>query len=231
MKRLVLLLTVAALASPAGAEAKGWITFLAPSGRVEVGESFNATLQFPVGDDAQVPQRPELVFVQLDSNVKRRFSAEPTRKHGSFRARVSLPRAGAWTVYVYAYEMGSVALHPSSNQFVVRPAAAAVKATKLPGTVAAGDDASLTVKVAPKARCTIKVVYDTVTSRAKGLGAKTGTLITWRWRVGSNTLPGRWPITIDCGNRGASCSASASPRDSRGPSDPGSRSSSPLASA
>ncbi len=81
-------------------------------------------------------------------------------------------------------------------------AAAAVKATKLPGTVSAGDYATLTVKVAPKARCTIKVVYDTVTSRAKGLGAKTGTLITWRWRVGSNTHAGRWPITIDCGKSG-----------------------------
>jgi hypothetical protein len=81
-------------------------------------------------------------------------------------------------------------------------ASAAVKATKLPGTVSAGDYASLTVKVSPKWRCTIKVVYDTVTSRAKGLGAKTGTLITWRWRVGTNTHSGRWPISIDCGKSG-----------------------------
>jgi hypothetical protein len=81
-------------------------------------------------------------------------------------------------------------------------ASAAVKATKLPGTVTAGDYASLTVRVTPKARCTIKVVYDTVTSRAKGLAAKTGPTITWRWRVGSNTHAGRWPITIDCGKSG-----------------------------
>lgn len=81
-------------------------------------------------------------------------------------------------------------------------AAAAVKATKFTGTVEAGKYASLTVKVTPKSRCTIKVVYDTVTSRASGLSAKTGTLITWRWRVGTNTHSGRWPVTVYCGKSG-----------------------------
>jgi hypothetical protein len=82
------------------------------------------------------------------------------------------------------------------------PVGAAVKRVAFTGAVSAGDYASLTVSVAPKSRCTIKVVYDTVTSRAKGLGAKTGTKITWRWRVGTNTHPGRWPVTVDCGKAG-----------------------------
>lgn len=81
-------------------------------------------------------------------------------------------------------------------------ASASVKKVKFAATVATSDEASLTVKVTPNARCTIRVEYDTVVSRAKGLGAKRGGTITWRWRVGSNTHLGRWPVTVDCGKSG-----------------------------
>jgi hypothetical protein len=60
----------------------------------------------------------------------------------------------------------------------------------------------LTVKVTPRAKCSIKVVYDTVVSSAKGLGKKTGGTITWQWKVGSTTHAGRWPVTVDCGKSG-----------------------------
>jgi hypothetical protein len=81
-------------------------------------------------------------------------------------------------------------------------ASAAVRRVSFTATVSPNDYASVTVSVAPKARCTIKVVYDTVVSKAKGLGPKTGTKITWRWKVGSATHAGRWPVTIDCGRSG-----------------------------
>jgi hypothetical protein len=67
--------------------------------------------------------------------------------------------------------------------------------------VRTGSYAQLTVKVTPPARCTIQIIYDTV-SKEKGLGPKTGGRITWRWKVGSNRHPGRWPITIRCGASG-----------------------------
>ena len=82
------------------------------------------------------------------------------------------------------------------------PASAAVRKVSFTATVSPNDYAMLVVNVSPRARCTIKVVYDTVVSEAKGLGAKTGTRITWRWKVGSNTNPGRWPVTVDCGKAG-----------------------------
>ena len=89
------------------------------------------------------------------------------------------------------------------SALILAPAASArVTKAAFTGSVQAGDEAVLTVKVAPKARCTIKVVYATVTSRAKGLTAKTGASITWKWRVGTNTKPGRWPVTVDCGKSG-----------------------------
>jgi hypothetical protein len=58
------------------------------------------------------------------------------------------------------------------------------------------------VSVSPRARCTIRVEYDTVVSKARGLGAKTGSRLTWRWKVGSATHAGRWPVTVDCGKSG-----------------------------
>jgi hypothetical protein len=81
-------------------------------------------------------------------------------------------------------------------------AAAAVKRTAFTSGVPAGEYASLTVQVTPRSRCTIQVVYSTGPSRAAGLGAKIGGKITWRLRVGSNTKPGRWPVTVDCGKAG-----------------------------
>ena len=81
-------------------------------------------------------------------------------------------------------------------------ATASVKRVSFTATVSPNDYASLTVSVSPRARCTITVVYDTTVSHARGLGAKTGTRITWRWKVGSNTHAGRWPVTVNCGKSG-----------------------------
>jgi hypothetical protein len=79
---------------------------------------------------------------------------------------------------------------------------AKVKRATFTATVSPNDYASLTVNVSPRARCTITVVYDTTVSHARGLGAKTGGRITWRWKVGSATHAGRWPVTVDCGESG-----------------------------
>lgn len=81
-------------------------------------------------------------------------------------------------------------------------AGAAVREVSFTGVVSPNDYATLTVSVSPRARCTIRVEYDTVVSKAKGLGPKTGTRITWRWKVGSTTNPGQWPVTVKCGKSG-----------------------------
>jgi hypothetical protein len=85
---------------------------------------------------------------------------------------------------------------------LVAPASAAVRKISFTSSVNANDEAALTVSVSPRARCTIKVAYDTTVSHAQGLGPKTGTRITWRWKVGSNTHAGSWPVTVDCGKSG-----------------------------
>lgn len=85
---------------------------------------------------------------------------------------------------------------------VVTAAAGTVKRVSLTTPVVAGSYASLTVNVTPRSRCSIQVIYDTVVSSAQGLGKKTGGQITWRWRIGTSTHPGRWPIVVDCGKSG-----------------------------
>jgi hypothetical protein len=81
-------------------------------------------------------------------------------------------------------------------------ATATVKPVSFTATVSPNDYASLTVSVSPRARCTIQVIYDTVISEAKGLKPKAGTKVTWSWKVGSATHPGRWPVKVDCGKSG-----------------------------
>jgi hypothetical protein len=85
---------------------------------------------------------------------------------------------------------------------VVSSASATVRKVRFTSVVSPNDYASLTVNVSPRARCTIKVVYDTTVSHARGLGPKTGGRITWRWKVGSSTHAGRWPVTVDCRKSG-----------------------------
>jgi hypothetical protein len=57
--------------------------------------------------------------------------------------------------------------------------------------VTPGDDASLTVKVTPTARCTITVTYDIGKSHARGPRPARGGTITWTWKVGTTTRAGR----------------------------------------
>ncbi len=69
-------------------------------------------------------------------------------------------------------------------------------------------DATIQIKTAPGAACTITVAYKSGPSRAKGLVPKTADrsgFVEWQWRVGSNTTPGQWPIVVTCeqdGNQG-----------------------------
>ena len=67
--------------------------------------------------------------------------------------------------------------------------------------VAPFSDATLEIQTAPGATCAVTVHYKSGPSRAKGLVPKTADgrgRIVWRWRVGSNTTPGRWPIDVTC---------------------------------
>jgi hypothetical protein len=87
----------------------------------------------------------------------------------------------------------------------VAAAQGAVRKVSLTSPVRAGGNASLAVQVTPRARCTIRVIYNTTESKvlsANGLDPKTGGKITWRWRMPKDARPGRTPIYVSCGGSG-----------------------------
>ena len=83
------------------------------------------------------------------------------------------------------------------------PAAARVRLVSLTSPTYPGAYASLTARVSPTATCSIAVYYTSGRSRAKGLiPLRRGGRVSWTWKVGTNTTPGRWPIVVSCGRAG-----------------------------
>ncbi|MBQ7780305.1 MAG: hypothetical protein IJ404_07410 [Clostridia bacterium] len=74
-----------------------------------------------------------------------------------------------------------------------------LKLVSLTKTVAPGKTASLTVCGLPNTEYSIVVIYDTSESVAKGLKAKysdNNGEVSWEWRVGNQTKPGKYPIEV-----------------------------------
>ena len=77
----------------------------------------------------------------------------------------------------------------------------------LSSPVAPFTDAAIQVQTSPGADCSITVLYKSGPSKAKGLYPQTADgrgRVAWRWRVGSNTTPGRWPVIVRCQKGGDS---------------------------
>jgi micrococcal nuclease len=89
----------------------------------------------------------------------------------------------------------------------VLPASAAARArlVSVSSRVSPGDYATLVAAVSPNATCSITVHYKSGPSRAKGLYPKRASAgrVAWEWKVGTNTTPGRWAITVSCGSAGS----------------------------
>jgi hypothetical protein len=87
---------------------------------------------------------------------------------------------------------------------VAAPAAARVRLVSLTSPTYPGAYATLTAGVSPSATCSITVHYKSGPSGARGLYPKrtVGGRVSWTWKVGTNTTPGRWGITVSCGRAG-----------------------------
>jgi hypothetical protein len=81
-------------------------------------------------------------------------------------------------------------------------ASARVRLVRVTSPIGHGAYASLTVSVSPAATCSIAVYYKSGPSHAAGLYPERGSRISWTWKVGTRTTPGRWPITVSCGTAG-----------------------------
>jgi hypothetical protein len=81
-------------------------------------------------------------------------------------------------------------------------ASTSVRLVRITSPINHGAYASLTVSVAPAQTCSITVYYKSGPSSAQGLYPQRGSRITWTWKVGTRTTPGRWPIVVSCGKAG-----------------------------
>jgi hypothetical protein len=84
-------------------------------------------------------------------------------------------------------------------------ASASVRLVAVTSPIDHGAYATLTVAVKPARSCSIVVYYKSGPSHARGLDAKRPNAagrVTWSWKVGTNTTPGRWRIVVSCGAAG-----------------------------
>jgi len=88
-----------------------------------------------------------------------------------------------------------------------------VKIVSLTTPVTPGTDATLEAQTAPNATCTITVQYASGASQAASLSQKSANAqgaVSWTWRVGANTPPGKYPVTVSCSAGGKEVSAKRS---------------------
>lgn len=74
-----------------------------------------------------------------------------------------------------------------------------------------GNEATVKVKTAAAAKCTITVTYSSGKSQASGLERKTANAkgrVSWTWTVGGSTKPGKYPVDISCKKDGVEGTAS-----------------------
>ena len=77
----------------------------------------------------------------------------------------------------------------------------AVTVTKRTSRVPRNGTASVSIKTAKNASCSIDVQYASGSSSASGLVDKTANaagVVKWSWKVGGRTTKGTWPIYITC---------------------------------
>jgi hypothetical protein len=80
---------------------------------------------------------------------------------------------------------------------------ATVRLVSVTSPISHGSYATLVARVSRPARCSITVYYKSGPSGAQGLYPKRALRrVSWTWKVGTRTTPGRWPIVVSCGSAG-----------------------------
>ena len=231
LARIVLLLAaVATLGACAGADASPKVTYLLSDLRVSYptdGETV-ATVDILVLGTApagvtvnrNIPLAPDqetvadssgnwsmAIHLGLGDNTLRfRISGIPDLVvHVTYDPTTSTPRPSpaAGGTPTAPVTVGATASEPETT----------VTFTTFPSSVARGTNATVGVKTAPRASCSISVVYKSGPSTAAGLGDKTANAtgaVSWTWRVGSKTTTGSWPVTVRCSAGGSFGSATNS---------------------
>ncbi|EST12239.1 hypothetical protein [Sporolactobacillus laevolacticus] len=93
---------------------------------------------------------------------------------------------------------------PAAPQNVAYAKTAPLKVTSSLLNVYRGQYAYFTIKGKKNVQGYATVYYKSGTSRSKTLGYQKSNnqgLVTWRWKVGTNTTPGTWKVYVKLGNQ------------------------------
>jgi hypothetical protein len=157
--------------------------------------------RIPCAPAVQAPDYAEAVTDSFEDSF--RYGTEPVPDgHRASFLTFSYAVGRGPNAFTFADVAWSIPSHPipsTARPWPVTPPTV-VQRVALTSPIRAGKDASLTVRVSPRTRCTVEVSHNIAAPR--GLGPKSGGTITWRWRVGANTRPGRWPVIVRCGTSG-----------------------------
>ena len=117
------------------------------------------------------------------------------------------PQGASNTVPAEASPSISAAVTPTPAESPTPVAApTVVTLVNAPLTVKRGSNATLQAKTSANTSCSIEVDYMSGPSTAAGLVTKNSDgagNVSWTWKVGANTTPGAWPITVTCGGGSA----------------------------
>ena len=159
---------------------------------VAQGYAFEYTYNLPYKYQAQFKQ------AERDAREQQRGLWAPSACNGEHRPADELPGTVATSA--------PATVAPAQAPTPTNAPSGGVTITRAPGTVRRGATATVAAHTAPGAQCSILVRYKSGPSKAQGLGPKTadeGGDVSWAWKVGTNTTPGAWPVTITCGGAAA----------------------------
>jgi hypothetical protein len=120
-----------------------------------------------------------------------RLTIEPSTEGNTMNRRLFGVVAAVFAAIVIA---GSAAASSTS-----------VRLVHVTSPISAGGYATLVARVSPsRVTCSITVYYKSGPSHAAGLYSKrpTSGRVSWTWKVGTRTTPGRWPIRVSCATAG-----------------------------
>jgi hypothetical protein len=143
----------------------------------------------------QSPDYSTKVTDSFDQSFQYATAPAPKGLHASFLT-FSYAVGSGDNAFTFADVSHDIASHPIPNTARPWPVAEVtpvIKKVSFTSPIRVGKTASLAVSVSPTSRCTVRV------PKVKGLRAKSGGKITWRWRV--TTPPGRWPVSVSCANK------------------------------
>jgi hypothetical protein len=113
--------------------------------------------------------------------------------------------AAAKLVFAIATATATFGVVAPANAHAAAASSASVRLAHMTSPVSAGSYATLVARVVPSGvTCSITVYYSSGTSHAAGLYSKRPVAgrVSWTWKVGTRTTPGRWAIRVSCGRAG-----------------------------